>query len=128
MPSHFTELDVYQRSFALAGHVFQRSKRWPAEERYALTDQIRRASRSVGSNLAESWGKRRFEAHFVMKPTDADGENHELEHWLRSAHRDGYLLPHELGELMAAKLEVGRMLGRMIPNPTPFLLAPSRER
>jgi four helix bundle protein len=80
MVTHFTELVVYQRSFALAGQIFVLSKRWPPEERYSLTDQIRRASQSVGANVAESWGKRRYEAHFVSKLTDADGENHEVEH------------------------------------------------
>ncbi len=77
---HFTELAVYQRSTELAERVFILSRTWPAEERYALTDQIRRAARSVGANLAEAWAKRRYEAHFVSKLTDADGENHEVEH------------------------------------------------
>jgi four helix bundle protein len=125
--SHFTELTVYERSFELAGEIFLLSKRWPAEERYSLTDQIRRASRSVGANLAESWGKRRYEAHFVNKLTDADGENHEVEHWLRSAHRDGYLSDSEQAELLALKRAVGRMLGTLIANPHPFLLSRNRS-
>ncbi len=123
MVAHFTELTVYQRSLQLAGKIFNISKRWPAEEKYSLTDQIRRAARSVGANLAESWGKRRYPAHFVSKLTDADGENHEVEHWLLSAHRDGYLSAAELEELIENKREVGRMLGSMIQNPTSFLLA-----
>ena len=122
MVTHFTELNVYTKSFELAGRVFVISKRWPPEERYSLTDQIRRAARSVGANLAESWGKRRYEAHFVSKLTDADSENHEVEHWLRSAHRDGYLSAEELNELVGAKREVGKMLGSMIQNPASFLL------
>ncbi len=77
---HFTEFAVYQRSTELADRVFILSRTWPAEERYALADQIRRAARSVGANLAEAWAKRRYEAHFVSKLTDADGENHEVEH------------------------------------------------
>ncbi len=77
---HFTELDVYQLSTELAARIFLISRQWPAEERYSLTDQIRRAARSVGANLAESWAKRRYEAHFVSKLTDADGENQEVEH------------------------------------------------
>lgn len=92
------------------------------EERYSLTDQIRRAARSVGANIAEAWGKRRYEAHFVSKMTDADSENHEVEHWLLSAQRDGYIQESELTELLEMKREVGRMLGSMIQNPTPFLL------
>jgi four helix bundle protein len=96
MVTHFTELSVYQKSFELAGQIFCLSKCWPAEERYSLTDQIRRASRSVGANLAEAWGKRRYEAHFVSKLTDADGENHEVEHWLLSANRDGHIQNGEM--------------------------------
>lgn len=119
---HFTELDVYQLSSELASRIFQISTQWPAEERYSLTDQIRRAARSVGANLAESWAKRRYEAHFVSKLTDADGENQEIEHWLLTAHRDGYLSDPELDGLLALKRKVGAKLGRMIQEPGPFLL------
>jgi len=122
MVTHFTELTVYRKSSELAGRIFVLSKRWPPEERYSLTDQIRRAARSVGANIAEAWGKRRYEAHFVSKLTDADSENHEVEHWLLSAHRDGYVSEAELVELIDAKREVGKMLGSMIQNPAPFLL------
>ncbi|MEO5961154.1 MAG: four helix bundle protein [Opitutaceae bacterium] len=122
MVTHFTELNVYQKSFELAGRIFILSKRWPAEEKYSLTDQIRRAARSVGANLAESWGKRRYEAHFISKLSDADAENYEVEHWLLRAPRDGHLAATETKELLDAKREVGRMLGGMIQNPKPFLL------
>lgn len=122
MVTHFTEPNVYKRSFDLARRIFILSKRWPPEERYSLTDQIRRAARSVGANLAESWGKRRYELHFVSKLTDSDSENHEVEHWLLTANGDGYLADDELAELLGAKREVGRMLGSMIQNPQPFLL------
>jgi four helix bundle protein len=120
--SHFSELRVYQVSFDLAGRIFQLSRRWPREERYALTDQIRRAARSVGANIAEAWGKRRYEAHFVSKLSDADAENHEVEHWLLSAKRDGYLNESEFIELMDAKKEVGRMLGGLMQAPGAFVL------
>lgn len=119
---HFTELDVYQLSAELAARVFQISKRWPVEEKYSLTDQVRRAARSVGANLPESWAKRRYEAHFVSKLTDADGENHETEHWLLTAHRDGYLSTTDLESLLTLKRQVGAKLGKMIQNPGPFLL------
>jgi four helix bundle protein len=122
MVTHFTELNVYQKSSELAGRIFILSKRWPPEERYSLTDQIRRAARSVGANLAESWGKRRYEAHFISKLSDADAENHEVEHWLLTAQRDGYLEATETKELLDSKREVGRMIGSMIQNPKPFLL------
>lgn len=118
--AHFAELRVYQRSFALAGSIFLVSRRWPSEERFALTDQVRRAARSVGANISEAWGKRRYEAHFVSKLSDA--ENHETEHWLLSARRDGYLAETELSELLKARKDIGRMLGSMMQNPGPFLL------
>ncbi|MBI2498146.1 MAG: four helix bundle protein [Opitutae bacterium] len=120
--SHFTELKVHRKSGELAALIFAISKRWLAEERYSLTDQIRRAARSVGANIAEAWGKRRYEAHFISKLTDADGENQEVEHWLLTARRDGYLTEPEFTDLLEQKREVGRMLGSMIQNPTLFLL------
>ena len=120
--NHFTELDVYRLSPDLASRIFQISRSWPAEERYSLTDQIRRAARSVGANLAESWAKRRYEAHFVSKLTDADGENQEVEHWLLTSHRDGYLSASDLEILLAMKRQVGAKIGKMIQNPSPFLI------
>ena len=120
--SHFTDLKVHQKAADLAADIFTISKRWPAEERYSLVDQIRRAARSTGANIAEAWGKRRYEAHFVSKLTDADAENHEVEHWLLTARRDGYLTAAELGGLLEQKREIGRMLGSMLQNPSPFLL------
>ena len=121
--SHFTQLIVYQKSRALAARVFLVSRSWPKEERYSLTDQIRRSARSIGANTAESWAKRRYEAHFISKLTDADGENHEVEHWLITAHGDGYLSESDFAALLEPKREIGRMLGSMIQNPTPFLLS-----
>ena len=118
--NHFTGLRVYQRSFDLAGRIFLLSKLWPPEERYALTDQIRRAARSVGANISEAWGRRRYEAHFVSKLSAADAENHETEHWLLTAKRDGYLTVSEVDELLEAKKDVGRMLGTMMQNPGPL--------
>lgn len=120
--SHFTDLLVYQKAAALSAQIFTLTERWPPVERYALVDQIRRASRSVGANIAEAWGKRRYEAHFVSKLTDADGENHETEHWLITAHRDGYLNQGELTDLTEQKRQIGRMLGSMIRDPSSFLL------
>ena len=70
--SSFRDLRVYQLAFELQQELFEVSKAFPPEERYALTDQIRRASRSIGANLAEAWQKRRYVAHFVSKLTDAD--------------------------------------------------------
>lgn len=74
------------------------------------------------ANIAEAWGKRRYEAHFVSKLSDADAENHEVEHWLINAQRDGYLLVAEFDQLLEQKREVDRVLGSMMHNPRPFLL------
>ena len=78
--SSFRDLRVYKLAFELRQEIFETSKRFPTEERYALTDQIQRASRSIGANLAEAWQKRRYVAHFVSKLTDADGEQAETQH------------------------------------------------
>ncbi len=85
------DLTVYQEAYALAMEIYELSKQWPPEERYALIDQIRRSSRSVCSNLREAWSKRRYEAHFISKLTDADGENSETDTWLDFARDCGYL-------------------------------------
>ena len=87
-----------------------------------MKNAIRRSARSVGANISEAWGKRRYEAHFGSKLSDADAENPETEHWLLSAKRDGYLTVQEFDELVEAKKDVGRMLGTMRQNPGPFLL------
>ena len=83
------DLIVYQKAYALAMEIFEVSKTFPAAEKYSLTDQLRRSSRSVCTNLREVWAKRRYEAHFVSKLTDSDGENGETETWLNFAHDCG---------------------------------------
>jgi four helix bundle protein len=123
---HFTDLIAYQKAFELGRMVFKLSKTWPTEERYALTDQVRRSSRSVGANIAEAWGKRRYEAHFVSKLTDADAELLETEHWLRCALDHSYISQAQFDELHAHMREVGRILGSLIQNPAPFLLSTAR--
>jgi len=85
------DLIVYQKAYALAMKIFEVSKSFPAEEKYSLTDQIRRSSRSVCTNLREAWAKRKYQAHFVSKLTDADGENGETDSWLDFACECGYL-------------------------------------
>ncbi len=80
-----TELEVYQMSFALAMQIFEESKRFPMEERYSLTDQIRRSSRSVCANLAEAWRKRRYENAFIAKLSDSEAEAAETQVWLAFA-------------------------------------------
>jgi len=118
------ELQVYRKAYELAMLIFRTSKRFPAEERYALTGQIRRSSRSVCMNLREAWAKRRYAAHFVSKLTDCDGENGETDTSLDFAKDCGYISQEEHNDLTIRCTEIGRMLGSMIQNPTPFLCHP----
>lgn len=113
----FKDLKVYQRAFDLQQEIFQASKRFPAEERYALTDQIRRASRSVGANIAEAWQKRRYVAHFVSKLTDADGELAETHHWLDTATACDYLSEAIQRSTIEKCSRIGQMLGTMMSDP-----------
>ncbi|MCF8095927.1 MAG: four helix bundle protein, partial [Desulfobacteraceae bacterium] len=85
------ELKVYQQAYALAMEVFEISKGWPKEEKYSLTDQVRRSSRAVCANLREAWAKRRYTAHFISKLTDADAENSETDTWLDFARDCNYI-------------------------------------
>jgi four helix bundle protein len=116
------DLRVYKKAYGLAMAIFGLSKTWPAEERFSLTDQIRRSSRSVCSNLREAWAKRRYEAHFTNKLTDSDGENSETDTWLDFAKDCGYLSGAEHSRLTSECKEIGAMLGSMLNNPAPFLI------
>ena len=115
------ELNVYQKGYELAMKVFKLSGDFPAEEKFDLTSQIRRSSRSICLNLREAWAKRRYEAHFISKLTDCDGENSETDSSLDFARDCGYITKEQHGELVALCSEVGKMLGSMIKNPGPFL-------
>jgi four helix bundle protein len=87
----YYDLEVFNIAFKSAMIIYKLSKKWPIDERYSLTDQIRRASRSVCSNIAEAWRKRRYPAHFISKLSDADSEAAETEVWLRFASNCGYM-------------------------------------
>ena len=89
--NRFEDLDVYQKALGVQREIFHLSKLFPKEERYSLTDQIRRSSRSVGANIAEAWHKRRYPAHFTSKLTDADAESAETRHWLQTGFDCEYL-------------------------------------
>ena len=117
---NFRELVVYQRARAVQRGVFEISKKFPKEEAFSLTDQIRRSSRSIGAQIAEAWAKRDYERHFVSKLTDADAEQMETQHWLMTAVEDGYLSPEAGRPIFEQCLEVGRMLGRMKENASDF--------
>ena len=115
------DLTVYKKSYALAMRIFQVTKRFPAEERYALTGQLRRSSRSPCRSLREAWAKRRYEAQFVTKLTDADAENGETDTSLDMARDCGYITDAEHDEMTAECAQIGRMLGAMIQSPEKFL-------
>jgi four helix bundle protein len=117
------ELNVYKKGYELAMKVFQLSKSFPVEEKYALTSQIRRSSRSICLNLREAWAKRRYEAHFISKLTDCDGENSETDSSLDFAKDCCYITIEQHGELVSLCQEIGKMLGSMINNPGPFLIS-----
>jgi four helix bundle protein len=115
------DLEVYKKACALAMQLFEISKSFPSEERYALTNQIRRSSRSVCLNLREAWAKRRYEAHFI-KLTDCDGENSETDSSLDFAMDCCYITADEHKSLTGQTTEIGKMLGSMINNPDSFLI------
>ena len=111
-----TELQVYQRSFAAAMSLFQLSKKFPPEEKYSLTDQVRRSSRSVSANLAEGWRKRRYPAAFAAKLSDCEGEAAETQTWLQFAVECGYLKSPEARPLYQEYDEIIAMLVTMNQN------------
>ncbi len=115
------DLDVYKKAYAISMEIFHLSKKWPGDERFSLTDQIRRSSRSVCANLREAWSKRRYEAHFVSKLTDCDGECSETDTWLDYAKDCGYIDRDLHKRLTTECRSVGSMLGAMIKNPKPFV-------
>jgi four helix bundle protein len=118
------DLIVYQRAYQLAMMVFEMSKRFPVEERFALTSQIRRSSRSVCLNLREAWAERRYPASFIAKLTDCDGENSETDSSLDFALDCNYIDRDEHAAAQGMINEIGKMLGAMIQHPEKFLLAP----
>ena len=121
------DLEVYKKGYVLAMNVFEVSRSFPAEERYSLTDQLRRSARSVCANLREAWAKRRYKAHFLSKLTDADAENGETDTWLDFAYDSGYLSRVEHQKLAMECRQIGAMLGKMINAPDPFLIKPTSD-
>ncbi len=117
------ELKVYQKGYELAMQVFSLTKLFPTEEKFALASQIRRSSRSVCLNLREAWAKRRYEAHFISKLTDCDGENSETDSSLDFAKDCGYITVEQHVELASLCQEIGKMLGSMINDPSSFLIS-----
>ena len=116
------ELEVYQLAFEAAMRIFEMSKRFPREETYSLTDQIRRSSRSVCSNIAEAWRKRRYEAAFVSKLNNSESEAAETQTWLQFAVECGYLAPEIGAELRQTYDYIIGKLVNMIVRPGPWLM------
>jgi len=116
----FKSLKSYEIAFELAMRIFEISKRFPKEETYSLTDQIRRSSRSVCSNIAEAYRKRSYPNHFRSKLSDSDSENAETQCWLHFANECGYITDLEIEDFNAKSGEVGKLLNFMINNPSKF--------
>ncbi|MFM9076454.1 MAG: four helix bundle protein [Bacteroidota bacterium] len=114
------DLIVYQKAFEVAMMIFKLSKNFPKEETYSLTDQIRRSSRSVCSNIAEAYRKRNYTAYFQNKISDADAENSETMTWLDFALACEYLDKESFSDLVKRNEEIGRILDSMIRNPEKF--------
>jgi len=110
----FQDLEVYKISRRLAKDIFEISKSFPKEEKYSLTDQVRRSSRSIGAQVAEAWAKRDYERHFQSKLTDADGEQLETQHWIATAKDCNYLTDDGAGNLMSQCFVIGKMINSMI--------------
>ena len=117
---HHRDLRVFKLGFDTAMKIFEASKTWPKEERYSLTDQIRRSSRSVCANIAEAWRKRRYAASFVSKLSDADAETAETQVWLDFALACGYIDQKLRAELYQTYEQIAGGLVKMMADPDPW--------
>ena len=117
----FKQLKVYQKAYQLAKEIFEISKSFPVEEKYSLTDQIRRSSRAVCANIAEAYRKRRYPKHFTSKITDSDAEASETVVWLDFSVDSNYISKELHDRLEKEYEEVGKMLGSMADHPEKFL-------
>lgn len=116
----FKALLAYKKSFELAMEIFELSKTFPKEEKYSLTDQIRRSSRNVSANIAESYRKRRYINHFISKLTDSDAENSETNVWLDFSLQCKYINQETFDNLNYKSNEIGKLINYMINNPGKF--------
>ena len=117
------DLIAYQKGFDLAMSIYHESKKFPKEETYSLTDQIRRSSRSLCANLSEAYRKRRYPKHFISKLTDCDAENGESQTWLEFALAFDYISKDTFNGLYNQSIEVSKLLNYMILNPKKFGLS-----
>ena len=123
----FRDLILYQKATQVAQTIFDLSRSFPPEEKYSLTSQIRRSSRSVGAQIAEAWGKRRYEKHFVSKLTDADAERLETEHWVYTAKTTKYVSRANATQLLQDLEEIGKMLRSMMDKSSSFCREPDLD-
>ena len=122
------DLEVYKRAFELAMSIFTLSRNFPKEETYSLTDQIRRSSRSICANIAEAWRKRRYQAAFCSKLSDAEAEAAETQTWLEFSCRCGYLDRETARNLFATYDEILAMLVSMINGSDKWVLPSGRKK
>jgi four helix bundle protein len=121
--SDFRGLIAFQKGFDLSIKIFQLSKAFPGEEKYSLTDQIRRSSRSVCANISEAYRKRRYKAHFISKLSDSDSENSETQVWLLFSKECGYINSEVFDQLYNQSREVGKLLTYMMNHSEKFIIA-----
>ena len=117
---YYKDLIGYKKAYELAMEIFVLSKKFPSEEKYSLTDQVRRSSRSVCANIAEAYRRRRYKDYFISKLSDAETENSETQVWLDFAQDCGYLTLEKYSELSTKNDEVGKLIWYMISNPDKF--------
>ena len=116
----YKDLIVFQKAYTLAMDIFEESKRFPAEEKYSLIDQIRRSSRSVCTNLVEAYRRRKYRPYFLSKLTDSETENAETQVWLDFSKDCKYLAVEKYNDFTFGNDEVGKMVWNMIQNPDKF--------
>ena len=124
---NFKQLTVYKKAFEISMRIFHTSKKFPTEEKYGLTSQIRRSSRSVCSSIAEGYRKRIYQAHFVSKMTDSDMENSETQVWLDFALACEYIKQEEYINLLQQTEEIGKLLNHMISFPEKYVTKKDKE-
>lgn len=117
----YKDLKVFQKAYKLAMDLFERTKKFPPEEKFSLIDQIRRSSRSVCVNFVEAYRRRKYKAHFVSKLTDSSTENAETEVWLDFSKDCKYIEQAEYDDFKFRNDEVGKILWYMIENPDKFM-------
>jgi four helix bundle protein len=116
----YKELEVYKKSRIMAREIFELTRDFPKVEKYSLVDQVLRSSRSIGAQIAEAWGKRRYEKLFISKLTDADSEQHETQHWIEISYECEYIDQQKMDDLIKQCEAIGKMLYSMIDKSSSF--------